>query len=96
MHIEKIFQLDQPPEVIYNRKKQDYIKIALNPGTISNINKNGDLVFEVDNQQSFLYLPESYIYAEVELYKDEKFTTPLPEEDNITLENNFSLDYLTT
>ena len=89
MHIEDKFKLDQPPELIYNRKKEDYIKIALNPGTISNINKNGDLVFEVDNQQSFLYLSKSFIYAEVALFQDDKFATPLPETDNITLEHNF-------
>ena len=87
--IEEKYKLDEPPQTIYNRKKEDYIRVALNVGSEINMNKDGDLIFEVDNQQSFLYLPESFLYAEFTLFQDDKFTTPLPAADNITLEHNF-------
>ena len=89
MIIESKFQLDDPPIQIYNQQKNDYIRVALNPGSSSRINTGGDLVFEVDNQQSYLYMPDSFLHCEFTLYRDDKFTTVLPSGDNITLENNF-------
>ena len=89
MIIESKFQLDDPPIQIYNQQKNDYIRVALNPGSSSRINTGGDLVFEVDNQQSYLYMPDSFLHCEFSLYRDDKFTTVLPSGDNITLENNF-------
>ena len=87
--IENKFRLDDPPFVSYNQKKNDYIRIAMNPGSSSRVNTGGDLIFEVDNQQSYLYLPDSFLHCEYSLYSDANFTTPLPDTDNITLENNF-------
>ena len=87
--IDKKFDLDTPPQHVYNRKKEDYVKIALTPGSASNINRTGDLTFEVDNQASYLYLPKSFLYCEYSLFKDDKFANELKETDNITLEHNF-------
>ena len=87
--IESKFKLDDPPVQIYNQQKNDYIRVALNPGTSSRVNTGGDLVFEVDNQQSYLYLPDSFLHCEFSLYSNDKLTTPLPNTTNITLENNF-------
>lgn len=87
--IENKFKLDDPPVAIYNRKKQDYIRVPLSAGTVTRINTDGDLIFEIDNQQSYLYLPDSFLYSEFSLYSDAAFTAPLPETDNITLEHNF-------
>lgn len=87
--IENKFRLDDPPVAVYNRKKQDYIRVPLSAGTVTRLNTDGDLIMEIDNQQSYLYLPESFLYAEFSLYQDNAFTTALPETDNITLENNF-------
>ena len=92
--IENKFRLDDPPFTSYNQKKNDYIRIAMNPGSSSRVNTGGDLIFEVDNQQSYLYLPDSFLHCEYSLYSDANFTTPLPETDNIALENNFFQDYL--
>ena len=89
MLTESKFRLDDPPIQVYNQQKNDYIRIALNPGTSSRINKGGDLVFEVDNQQSYLYMPDSFLHCEFSLYADDKFATALPTTTNITLENNF-------
>ena len=87
--IESKFKRDDPPVQIYNQQKNDYIRVALNPGTSSRVNTGGDLVFEVDNQQSYLYLPDSFLHCEFSLYSNDKLTTPLPNTTNITLENNF-------
>ena len=87
--IENKFILDEPPVAIYNRKKQDYIRIPLSAGTSTRLNSDGDLIFEVDNQQSYIYLPDSFLYAEFSLYEDAALTTVLPEATNITLEHNF-------
>ena len=87
--IESKFRLDDPPFVSYNQKKNDYIRIAMNPGSSGRLNTGGDLIFEVDNQQSYLYLPDSFLHCEYSLYSDAAFTTALPTADNITLENNF-------
>ena len=87
--IEWKFKLDDSTVVSYNKKKQDYVKMGLSTGTSSRLNTNGDLIFEVENQQSFLYLPDSFLYCEFSLYKDDTFKTPLPITDEITLEHNF-------
>ena len=87
--IESKFKLDDPAVVIYNKKKEDYIKVPPAGGTDSRLNTNGDINFEVENQQSFLYLPKSFLHCEFSLYKDDTFKTPLPNTDEITLEHNF-------
>ena len=89
MLVESKFKLDDPPVQLYNQQKNDYIRVALNPGTSSRINTGGDLVFEVDNQQSYLYMPDSFLHCEFSLCSNSALTTPLPNTANITLENNF-------
>ena len=63
--IESKFRLDDPPFVSYNQKKNDYIRIAMNPGSSGRLNTGGDLIFEVDNQQSYLYLPDSFYLVNI-------------------------------
>lgn len=89
MLTESKFRLDDPPVQIYNQQKNDYIRVALNPGTSSRVNTGGDLVFEVDNQQSYLYMPDSFLHCEFSLYSNSTLKTALPTTTNITLENNF-------
>ena len=64
---EKIFNLDEANYVSYNRKKQDYIKVAPTTGTADNLNRTGIISFEVNNQANFLYLPESFLYCEIHI-----------------------------
>ena len=53
------------------------------------MNNSGDLAFEVDNQRSYVYLPDSFLYCEFSLFSDKHFRNPIITADNITLENIF-------
>ena len=82
---ERIFDLDQPNYVSYNRRKQDYLKIAPTTGTANNLNRTGIISYEVNNQANFLYLPESFLYCEFNLSNQAGTAVP----GNITLEHNW-------
>ena len=83
---EKIFQLDDPNYVSYNRRKQDYLRIAPTTGTANNLNQGGNVVsFEVNNHANFLYLPEAFIYCEFHISNQAGTAVP----GNITLEHNW-------
>ena len=83
---EKIFQLDELNYISYNRRKQDYLRIAPTTGTANNLNQGGNVVsFEVNNHANFLYLPEAFIYCEFSISKQDGTAVP----GNITLEHNW-------
>ena len=82
---ERIFNLDQPNYVSYNRRKQDYLKIAPTTGTADNLNRTGIISYEVNNQANYLYLPESFLYCEFNLSNQAGTEVP----GNITLEHNW-------
>ena len=83
---EKIFQLDTPNYYSYNRRKQDYLRIAPTTGTAGNLNQGGNVVsFELNNHANFLYLPESFIYCEFDISNQAGTAVP----GNITLEHNW-------
>ncbi len=84
--VEQIFKHDSVPHFSYNRKKEDYVKIEPTAGSIASLNKSGEIKFEVYNQQSFLYLPESFLVCQFEITKSDG--TELAN-DKITLEHNF-------
>jgi len=84
--IESIFKLDNPAHFSYSRKKEDYIKIDPTPGSFANMNQNGEILFEIYNQQSFLYFPESFLVCDFEITKADG--TDLDAE-KISLEHNF-------
>ena len=86
METEQIFKHDSIPHFSYNRKKEDYVLIEPTSGSIANLNKTGEIKFEVYNQQSFLYLPESFLVCRFEIKETE--TADLGT-DKITLEHNF-------
>ena len=89
--IKNKFKLDEPAIIEYNRKKEDYIKISPTTGTIDRLNKSGNISFEVNNQESFLYLPESFLYCEFQIYVPDAADKSKMNEikKDITLENNF-------
>ena len=91
MMIESIFKLDDPNLIAYNRKKTDYIRIVPTTGTSDYANQSGQINFEINNQQYFLYLPEAFIYCEFDLEKKSAAgaTTKMKFKDNITLEHDF-------
>ena len=82
--IEPIFQLDDVLQFSYNREKEDYIKIS--PVTGTNLNTPGQKTFEVNNQQNYIYLADSFLRCEFTITK--KDGTALGNDD-ITLEHNF-------
>ena len=82
---ERIFDLDKPNYVSYNRRKQDYIKISPTTGTADNLNRTGIISYKVNNQANYLYLPESFLYCEFNLSNREGTEAP----GNITLEHNW-------
>jgi hypothetical protein len=86
MDVEAIFKHDSNVSFSFSRKKEDYVKIDPSPGSYTNLNKNGEILFEVYNQQSFLYLPESFFVINFEITKTDGTALGA---DNITLEHNF-------
>ena len=67
--IESTFELDDSNLIAYNRRKTDYIRVAPTTGTTDCANTSGSINFEINNQQYFLYLLDSFIYCEFDLYK---------------------------
>jgi len=83
---EKIFELDEPNFISFNRRKQDYLRISPNTGTANNLNNCGNLVaYEINNYENFLYYPESFIYCEFNISNEAGNAVP----GNITLEHNW-------
>ena len=60
---ERIFQLDEPNYISYDRWKQDYLRIAPITGTANNLYQGVNIIaFELNNHANFLYLPGSFVY----------------------------------
>jgi len=89
--VESIFQLDDPNIITYNRMKTDYIRIAPTTGSSDYANQSGQINFEINNQQYFLYLPEAFLHCEFDLFRKPAggAEVRLEQKDNITLEHNF-------
>ena len=90
--MESIFQLDDPNIIVYNRKKTDYIRIAPTTGSSEYANQSGQINFEINNQQNFLYLPEAFLHCEFDLFRKPAgggAEVRMEAKDNITLEHNF-------
>ena len=83
---EKIFQLDDPNYISYDRRKQDYLRIAPTTGTANNLNQGGNIIsFESNNHANFLYLPGSFVYCEFHTSNQDGTAVS----GNITLEHNW-------
>ena len=82
--IEDIFELDDVLEFSYNREKEDHIKIS--PITGTNINNPGTIRFEINNQQHYINIADSYLTCEFSITKGDGSALGT---DDITLENNF-------
>src|SRR6266581_6621867 len=83
--MENIFKHESQSQTIYNRRKTDYLEIYPTTNSAQSLNQSGTLQFELNNQQSFIYLPESYIYAEIEITKQDGTIL----DTDITLECNW-------
>jgi hypothetical protein len=81
---EPIFDLDSVLEFSYNRVKDDFVKVFPNSG--SDLTKAGTIRLEINNQQNFISLSDSFLACEFSLTKADG--TALGNDD-ITLENNF-------
>ena len=82
--VEDIFLLDDALQFSYNRYKEDYIKVS--PVTGTSLNNPGSIRFEVNNQQNYICLSDSFLVCEFSITKGDG--TPLGNDD-ITLEHNF-------
>jgi len=80
--IEPIFQLDDVLEYVYNRNKEDYIKQP--PTNPQNLNNSGEIRYELNNQQYYISVAESFMLGEFKITKADG--TDLGNGD-ITLEN---------
>ena len=83
--IENIFELDDVLEISNNRNKEDILKISASSGSDS-LSRAGEIRFELNNQQHYICLSESYLVCEFSFTKDDG--TPLLAADDITLECN--------
>jgi len=83
-YIEPIFQLDDVLEYVYNRNKEDYIKQP--PTNPQNLNNSGEVRYEMNNQQYYISVAESFLCGEFKITKADG--TAL-NNDDITLENNW-------
>src|SRR5438093_4436309 len=81
---EPIFDIDDVLEVSYNRVKEDYIKVSPIGGS-NNLNKAGEVRFELNNQQHYINFSESFLMVDFSITKGDG--TALGNDD-ITLENN--------
>ena len=61
-------------------KKSDILKILPSVGSINNLNRNGELLFQVLQTSNPIDLCNFYLYFEIEINTNKK---------DITLENNF-------
>src|SRR5277367_1562924 len=81
---ETIFDLDDIALFSFDRNKEDYIKQG--PSNPASLNKAGEIRIELNNQQHYISLSESFFMCEFNITKGDG--TDLGN-DNITLENNF-------
>jgi hypothetical protein len=82
--IENEFMLDDVLQFSYNREKEDYIKVS--PVTGTDLSKAGLLKWEVNNQQHYINLSDSFLVCEFSISKSDG--TDLGTDD-ITLEHNW-------
>ena len=74
---EKIFQLDEPNYISFDRQKQDYLRIAPTTGTANNLNQGGNIIsFESNNHANFLYLPGNFVYCEFHISNQDGTAVP--------------------
>ena len=61
---ERIFKLDEPNSISYDRRKQDYLRIAPTTGTANNLNQGGNIIsFESNNHQIICIYLEALLIA---------------------------------
>lgn len=82
--IESTFDFDDVLQFSYNRKKDDYMKVSPIAGT--NLNRSGDITFQIEAQSSYISLSDSFLKCEFTITKADGTALGT---DDITLENNF-------
>ena len=82
--IEPQFDLDDVLQISNNRNKEDTLKINSNA---TDLNNAGMKTFEINNQQHYINLSDSYLFGEFSITK--KDGSVIAATDDITLENNW-------
>ena len=86
--LDPIFQLYEPIEYSFNKKKEDYIIIAPTVGSQSQINDGGRVTFEINSLSNWLLLSDAYFRCDFKIKDGAQNQDRIPQQ-NLTLENNF-------
>jgi len=77
-----LFNLDRSINFNHDLKKEDYLRVASSVDSSTNLNKNGDIKFQINQTSNPLNLGAAFFYYKIKL---SGFTA----EKDVTLENNF-------
>ncbi|ESP01962.1 hypothetical protein LOTGIDRAFT_157095 [Lottia gigantea] len=83
--LDPIFQLYDPIQYSFNKKKEDYVIISPSVGTKTQINDGGRVTFEINSLSNWLLLSDAHFRCD---FKINATQNRIPQ-TNTTLENNF-------
>lgn len=86
--LDSIFQLYDPIEYTFNKKKEDYVIISPTVGSKSQINDGGRVTFEINSLSNWLLLSDAFFRCNIKI-KDGAPNQNRTPRTNVTLENNF-------
>ncbi|ESO96742.1 hypothetical protein LOTGIDRAFT_176547 [Lottia gigantea] len=84
--LDPIFQLYDPIQYSFNKKKEDYVIISPSVGTKTQINDGGRVTFEINSLSNWLLLSDTHFRCD---FKIKDATQNRIRQTNTTLENNF-------
>ncbi|ESO95272.1 hypothetical protein LOTGIDRAFT_175181 [Lottia gigantea] len=84
--LDPIFQLYDPIQYSFNKKKEDYVIISPSVGTKTQINDTGRVTFEINSLSNWLLLSDAHFRCDFKIKDGAQNRIP---QTNTTLENNF-------
>ncbi|ESO87450.1 hypothetical protein LOTGIDRAFT_166603 [Lottia gigantea] len=84
--LDPIFQLYDPIQYSFNKKKEDYVIISPSVGTKTQINDGGRVTFEINSLSNWLLLSDAHFRCDFKIKDATQNRIP---QTNTTLENNF-------
>ncbi|ESP01767.1 hypothetical protein LOTGIDRAFT_172414 [Lottia gigantea] len=84
--LDPIFQLYDPIQYSFNKKKEDYVIISPSVGTKTQINDGGRVTFEINLLSNWLLLSDAHFRCDFKIKDATQNRIP---QTNTTLENNF-------
>jgi len=77
-----LFSLDRTFNFLHDSKKEDYLRVAASVDSSTNLNKSGDIKFQINQTSNPLNLGAAFFYYKIKL-------SGFVAESAVTLENNF-------